>query len=82
MGSLSASEWEELAALASARSDVPMTTELIDVPEGKTMLRLRRRGLAEPWICLFGAGYEGDRRYVLTSLLLNPSRWTGALPAE
>ncbi len=82
MGSLTATEWEELSALAAASADVPVAMEMAEAADGKTVLRIRRRGLAEPWLCLFGAGYEGDRRYVLTSLVLNPTRWTGASPEE
>ena len=81
MGSLAASEWAELSALAADTSEVPVAMEMVDAPDGRTVLRLRRRGLAEPWLLLFGAGYEEDRRCVLTSLLLDPSRWNGPVPA-
>lgn len=79
MGSLSAAEWGEMDELADMK-DLPVAVELAPGADGKTWLKVTRRKLTEPWVFVFAAVYDDDRRAVLTSLVLNPRAWSGPLP--
>jgi hypothetical protein len=77
---LSAKEWEELDA-SVPEVELPLTLEMVPSAEERTSLKIvRLPGFNEPWVCSFGAPYDSDRRVVVTSLLVKPERWAGALP--
>jgi hypothetical protein len=78
--SLSAKEWEELDA-SVPEVELPLTLEMVPSAEERSALKIvRLPGFKEPWVCSFGAPYDSDRRVVVTSLLVKPERWAGALP--
>ncbi|MBN9692361.1 MAG: hypothetical protein J0M24_19100 [Verrucomicrobia bacterium] len=77
---LSAQEWKELKA-SVPELDLPLSLQMVPSAEGETTLRLERLpGFKESWLCLFGAAFDDHRRFVITSLLVRPERWTGPLP--
>lgn len=79
-GSLSAGEWSDLQA-AVPSLEMPLSVEMASSGEGQNVLRITRKpGFIEPWVCTFGAPYDEGRRVIVTSLLVNPDRWTGPLP--
>ncbi|MBL9202179.1 MAG: hypothetical protein JNL39_16840 [Opitutaceae bacterium] len=77
--SLTRDEWEEMGNVAST-DKLPSKVELVPGAGDKTVLKVSRGRLAEPWLCVFGANYDDDRRVILTSMVLNPTRWQGPLP--
>lgn len=78
--SLSAKEWEELEE-SLPETDRPLTVETAPTKDDSTILRITRKpGFDEPWLCLFLTPYDNGRRYLVTSLLLSPQRWTGEVP--
>lgn len=80
--SLSAREWQDLEASAP-EIDLPLSIEMAASDDGRTTLKIsRRHAFTEPWICIFGAAYDADRRFVVTSLRVSPERWSGPLPAD
>lgn len=78
IGSLTAAEWDELKALGAKAKDEPVTLQRN--AQGKAQLVLHRRMLDESWLYLFGTEYDAQHRRALTSLVLHPQRWTGAVP--
>ena len=77
--SLTREEWEEMGSVALT-DKLPSEVELVPGAGDKTVLKVNRGRLAEPWLCVFGANYDDDRRVILTSMVLNPTGWPGPLP--
>lgn len=79
-GSLSAKEWEELE-VSLPETDRPLTLEMASPKDDQSILRITREpGFTEPWLCLFVTPYDGERRILVTTLLISPHRWPGPLP--
>ena len=77
---LSAQEWKELEA-SVPELDLPVYLQMVPAAEGGTTLRVERLpGFTEPWLCVFGVAFDDDRRWIVTSLLVRPERWTDPLP--
>jgi hypothetical protein len=78
--SVSAQEWHELQA-AVPDIESPLSIAMVPSVGDGTALRITRlHAFREAWLCVFAAAYDGDRRWILTSLLVRPERWTGPLP--
>lgn len=79
-GSISAQEWHELEA-SVPELELPLSVEMAPSAPGSTALKITRRpAFTEAWVCTFAAPYDDARRFMLTSLLLRPERWTGPVP--
>lgn len=79
--SISVADWELLNGLAVPSDAVPVATALKTNAEGKDVMQMKRGGkFTEPWLFLFGSGYDANRRYSLRALVLHPQPWTGPLP--
>jgi hypothetical protein len=78
---ISAEEWREMEVLV-LESRMPLAMEMAPSGGGgKATLKMARlSGFNEPWVCAFGAAYDDNRRYRLTTLLVTPERWSGSLP--
>ena len=59
--SLTREEWEEMGSVALT-DKLPSEVELVPGAGDKTVLKVNRGRLAEPWLCVFGANYDDDRR--------------------
>ncbi len=79
--SISAADWEALDALAVPSDAVPVATAMKTNAEGKDVMQMKRGdNFTEPWLFLFGAGYDANRRYSLRALVLHPHPWSGPFP--
>lgn len=82
MASVSSGEWKEFDAAADPADAAAVTWEVEDRGEGRSVLVAERKSLREPWIFLFGADYDDERRVALAGVMVSPTRWTGPLPAD
>jgi hypothetical protein len=78
--SMSIAEWKELEALVDEAVADPADFSMQKAGDGKEVMTAKRLTLTEPWLYVFGVEYDSDRRLAVSSMVLNPERWSGPLP--
>ncbi|MBL9210751.1 MAG: hypothetical protein JNL92_09815 [Opitutaceae bacterium] len=82
MASVAAAEWREIDAAATPAEAAAVAWEVEDRSDGRNVLVATRKNLSEPWVFLFGADYDGERRVAIAGIMVYPTQWTGPLPGD
>ena len=82
MASVSSAEWQEIDAVATPADAAAVTWEVEDRKDGRNVLVATRKNLSEPWVFLFGADYDEERRVAIAGIMVYPTQWTGPLPGD